>query len=354
MTAPPRPDGASLRPVSGSVAQIGELLADWLASATEPDPLVIATSGSTGRPKQVALSRGAIVASATATHARLGGPGQWLLALPPTYVAGVQVLARSLLAGTPAAVVDDHADLASAVAAMTGERRYTSLVPTQLVRALDDPTERSALAALDAVLVGGAPLDRVVRDAAEAAGVRVVQTYGMSETAGGCVYDGEPLPGVEVRIADDGRVLLRGPMLFDAYVGDDAATAAAVHDGWFRTDDLGGVDDDGRLHLLGRADDVVLSGGVNVPAAAVAGRLRAHPAVAAAEVVGVPDPTWGECVVAHVVTAAVDGGPDLATLRDWVAEVHPRAWAPRRLHVHPALPMLPNGKPDRVGLRALG
>lgn len=315
--------------MSGDADGIRALLEEWDA-ADDPRPLVIATSGSTGRPKRVVLSRDAMRFSADATHARLGGPGSWELNLPPTYVAGVQVLYRTIRAG------------------VTG-RRYLSLVPTQLIRILrdrDGVDEAASLAGFDAVLVGGGPLDPKVRAEAEAAGVRVVQTYGMSETCGGCVYDGVPLAGVEVRI-DDQEVLLRGPVLFDGYEGDPDRTAAALRDGWLVTDDLGHWGPDGRLRIDGRADDVIISGGVNVPAVAVAAMVAKDDAVRAVEVLGVPDPDWGERVVA---VATVAEALSLERVRDLV---EPREWAPRQLVVVEEMPLLPNGKPDRESMKRL-
>jgi O-succinylbenzoic acid--CoA ligase len=178
--------------------------------------------------------------------------------------------------------------------------------------------------------------------------VQVVATYGSSETAGGCVYDGHPLDGVALAIGRDGRVRVGGPTLFEGYDGDPELTAASLVDGWFLTSDAGRLDEDGRLHVLGRIDDVVISGGVNVPTPAVAARLREHPAVAAAEVLGVPDDEWGHRVVAFVV-----GDLALDEARDWVAAAHPRSWAPRALVALDAIPLLGNGKPDRVRLRGL-
>lgn len=315
--------------MSGDADGIRALLEEWDA-ADDPRPLVIATSGSTGRPKRVVLSRDAMRFSADATHARLGGPGSWELNLPPTYVAGVQVLYRTIRAG------------------VTG-RRYLSLVPTQLIRILrdrDGVDEAASLAGFDAVLVGGGPLDPKVRAEAEAADVRVVQTYGMSETCGGCVYDGVPLAGVEVRI-DDQEVLLRGPVLFDGYEGDPDRTAAALRDGWLVTDDLGHWGPDGRLRIDGRADDVIISGGVNVPAVAVAAMVAKDDAVRAVEVLGVPDPDWGERVVA---VATVAEALSLERVRDLV---EPREWAPRQLVVVEEMPLLPNGKPDRESMKRL-
>jgi O-succinylbenzoic acid--CoA ligase len=318
---------SSLDPVSGSATEVLERLREWDA-ADDPPPLSVETSGSTGLPKRVLLSRAAMRASADATHARLGGPGQWVLTLPPTYVAGLQVLFRSVRAGT--SPVGDAAEL-------THARRYVSLVPTQLTRMLD------RLRDLDAVLVGGAALDAGLRRRAEAAGVRVVATYGMSETCGGCVYDGVPLDGVRVDVDATGRVRIGGPVLFDGYDGQPAAT----RDGWFVTEDLGRIHD-GRLEVLGRADDVVISGGVNVPAAAVAARLLLHERVRDAEVVGVPDDEWGQLVVAVIV-----GDVSREAVRDWVAAVHPRAWAPRRVVRVEELPLLPTGKVDRLAVQAL-
>ena len=203
---------SSLQPVQGSAAEILGLLHEW-DEADDPEPLVVETSGSTGDPKRVLLSRAAMRASADATHARLGGAGQWWLTLPPSYVAGLQVLFRSVRAGTEP--VED-------VASLTGTRRYVSLVPTQLGRMLE--TDVQTLKGFDTVLIGGARLEPRLREQAEKAGVRVVTTYGMSETCGGCVYDGRPLAGVEVSTDDDGRISIRGPVLFDGYQGEPGWT----------------------------------------------------------------------------------------------------------------------------------
>ena len=334
---------SSLHPVSGTAAEILELLRAWDADPG-PEPLVIETSGSTGTPKQVRLSRDALRASALATHERLGGPGRWVLNLPPSYVAGVQVLYRCVVAG-----VDPVITQQTLCPAPTG-RAYVSLVPTQLVRLLDPAAEGAhaeVLAGYDAVLVGGGPLAPRVRTQAEAAGIRVVSTYGMSETCGGCVYDGVPLDGVEMRIDCDGQVLLRGPMLFDGYLGEPRRTERVLRDGWFHTDDLGEITDEGRLRVLGRADDVIISGGVKVPARAVATMIAAHRDVSAVEVVGAPDEEWGERVVAVVVAAGVF---PLDEVRDLV---RPREWAPRQVVLLDQLPMLPNGKPDRGAIKEL-
>lgn len=334
-----------LLPVTGSTRDVVDALAGWLAHEQEPEPLVVETSGSTGQPKRVLLSRRAVLASGSATERRFGGSGPWLLALPASYVAGVQVVCRSLVTGQAPVLLDEVGSVAAGVAAGA---RYTSLVPTQLHRLMDDPAEVEALRALDAVLLGGGPVDPALRTRAEAVGVRVVATYGSAETAGGCVYDGYALDGVAVAIGADGRIRLSGPTLFEGYDGDPALTAQVLVDGWFLTSDAGTLDEDGRLHVLGRIDDMVVSGGVNVPTPAVAARLREHPAVSQVEVVGVPDEEWGHRVVAFVV-----GDLSLAEARDWVAERHPRSWAPRDLVVLDDLPLLGNGKVDRMSLREL-
>jgi len=328
---------ASLRPVSGTAAELLALLRDWDA-ADDPAPLMIQTSGSTGRPKRVVLTRDAMRSSATATHERLGGPGRWLLNLPPTYVAGVQVLYRSVVAGTDPLILGDRS-----LDEVAGAADFVSLVPTQLIRLLR-AGEAAVLKSFRAVLIGGGPLDPRVRLDAEGHGIRIVQTYGMSETCGGCVYDGRPLSGVEIRI-EEGQVLLRGPMLFSGYDDEPDRTALALRDGWFHTDDLGHVDADGRLRIEGRADDVIISGGVKVPARAVAAALAG--AVDAVEVVGVPDEEWGERVVAVVEASAP---PSLDALRGLV---EPRSWAPRQLVVVGEIPQLGNGKADRLAMRAL-
>jgi O-succinylbenzoic acid--CoA ligase len=303
----------------------------------------VETSGSSGTPKQVVLSRDAVLASAQASATRLGGSGPWLLALPSSYVAGLNVMVRSLLAGHRPVVLGERSPREAGL-----DGGYLSVVPTQLHRWLESPEDRDALAGFARVLVGGGPVDASLRTRAGDAGIRLVATYGMAETCGGCVYDGLPLDGVGLAIATDGCVRLSGPTLFDGYRDDPEATAEVLVDGWFHTSDAGRLDEDGRLQVLGRLDDMVVSGGVNVPAPAVAARLREHPSVRGAEVVGVADPEWGNRVVAVVV-----GELSLDDARAWVGEKHPRSWAPRELVVVPELPMLPNGKVDRLALRQL-
>ena len=350
--------------LEGSTAEAVRALTGWL-EREDDEPLVIATSGSTGRPKRVVLGREAVLASVRASRARLGAEGAWLLTLPATYVAGAQVVARSWLAGHAPVLAEEHGSFAEATAALMRAHptadRFTSLVPTLLHRMLggegrvahSTPDDVWALRTFHTVLLGGGPVDPALRARAEAAGVRVVATYGAAETAGGCVYDGHPLDGVAVALGPSGRIRLAGPTLFSGYDGDPALTAEVLVDGWFHTADAGRLDDDGRLHVLGRVDDVVVTGGVNVPGPAVAARLREHPDLLAVEVLGVPDEEWGRRLVAFVVARAPGRVPSTQELRDWVAAERPRSWAPRQVVAVPDIPLLGNGKPDRVALVGL-
>jgi O-succinylbenzoic acid--CoA ligase len=313
---------------------------------------VVTTTGSTGEPKAVLLPAAALAASAEATYARIGPPGRWLLALPAHHVAGLQVLLRSARAGAPAAVMDLRAGFrpeAFTAAAVTSGVAYTSLVPTQLVRLLDaGGPALDALRGFTAVLLGGAAADPSLLGRARAAGVPVVTTYGMSETCGGCVYDGRPLDGVTVTLEDDGRIRLGGATLAAGYRGAvSAADRAAFTGDGFRTTDLGAWSDDGRLEVLGRADDVIVTGGENVAPATVERALLAQDGVREACVVGVPDPEWG----ARVVAAVVGEDLDPEALRAAVAPQLGRA-APRTVTVLDALPLRGIGKPDRAAVRA--
>jgi O-succinylbenzoic acid--CoA ligase len=332
----------------------------------DPTAVAIATSGSTGPAKTVLLPASALLASASATHDRLGGAGHWLLALPVEHVAGLQVLVRSLIAGTRPTVLDltggfTAGGFAAAAAGMRPGRRYTSLVPTQVVRLLDAPgtAARDALRSFDAVLIGGAATAPSLLERAAAAGVRLVTTYGMSETGGGCVYDGVPLDGVRVELDEDGgRILLGGAVLARGYLGDPAATAQAFPTDrgarWFRTDDAGAFDRAGPdrtvLSVLGRLDSMIISGGLNIPPGPVEAALTRLPGVAQAVVVGLPDRQWGERVAAALVLAPGAAPPALAAARALVAdEVAPES-APRQLTVLDALPLRGPGKPDRAAI----
>ncbi len=326
--------------------------AELTAPVDDAVAAVVTTTGSTGAPKAVLLPAASLRASADATSTRLGPPGRWLLALPAHHVAGLQVLLRSARAGTPAAAMDlrdgFRPEVFAATAADAGAA-YTSIVPTQLVRLLDaGGAALDALRSFTAVLLGGAAADPVLLVRARTAGVGVVTTYGMSETCGGCVYEGRPLEGVTVTLEEDGRIRLGGTTLAAGYRGavSDADRAAFTPDG-FRTNDLGAWRPDGRLEVLGRADDVIVTGGEKVAPATVERALLAQDGVREACAVGLPDPEWG----ARVVAAVVGDGLDADALRAAVAPALGRA-APRAVAVLDALPLRGIGKPDRAAVRA--
>lgn len=406
--------------------------------------MVLRTSGSTtGTGKLVGVSMDALVASARATHKRLGGPGIWVLALPAYHAAGVQVLVRAAVAGTHvfnaykeggfdpqhlAQVIDaacaaaadcdagssfDDDAVSSCAGGAGGEAEgalaaddsgracpvYTSLVPTQLRRALDDEQLRGALARLDAVLIGGAAADTQLLEQAKAAGIRVVTTYGMSETCGGCVYDGQPLPGVSMDVDQaTGAIWLSGPMLATGYLGDEERTRrcfvsrpqAQVAEGtsnaggtasaaesaeagvggpgagsdagageparrWFITSDRGHIVD-GRLQVLGRLDDVIISGGIKVEPGPIEALLALNPLVSECAVVGLPDLQWGQVVTAVVVPASmpglgrVDEGAILAQIRVYLEQKLSGAQCPKQVLLADALPYKGIGKVDRRAL----
>lgn len=386
---PVDPD-ADLAGVIGQVEQMlvgrGGVLAPTAAASQTPEPLesaplpdgtavLIATSGSSGAARQVALGAEALRHSAAATHAALGGEGRWVLAMPADRVGGFQVLVRSALSGTvPQRVAAGDgsgfsaaafADAVERAAGGRDGRTYSAVVPTQLVRLLADPGGLAALRRLDAVLVGGAALSPSVRDRAATAGVRLVTTYGMTETAGGCVYDGVPLPGVEVSADDKGQLRIAGPVLALGYVGEPELTARRFRTDaggrrWFGTDDLGRLDA-GRLTLLGRADDVINTGGLKVAPSTVEAALTTLPGVAEAVVLGVADDEWGQRVGAVLVggpagpevSTGLGAGAGVGELRQALRDLLPAHALPRQVLWVERLPALPSGKPDLTALRRL-
>ncbi|WAJ32138.1 AMP-binding protein [Arthrobacter sp. FX8] len=328
---------------------------------------VVRTSGSTGTPKATVLTVESLAASSMATALRLKGEGQWLLALPVQFVAGIQVLVRSLFAGTRPWVMDMSGGFTpeaftAAALELTDKIRFTSLVPTQLQRLLDHPSPDTlaVLRRFNAILLGGAPAPPALLAAARDAGARVITTYGSAETSGGCVYDGYPLEGVSVRVAEDGRILLGGDTVAAGYIEapDEETGTFFEEDGvrWYRTSDLGSIDDDGRLTVLGRADDVIITGGVKVSAGHVQEQLEQSDAVAAAFVAGVPSAEWGQAVAAYVALtpegASGQEAGDAAVVLQQLWQQQLGVLAPKTVLTAPALRMLPNGKPDRLAMTA--
>jgi o-succinylbenzoate---CoA ligase len=317
------------------------------ARGVSPDTaLVIATSGSTGQPKGTELSAEALRASAAASLRRMGArPGErWLCCLPTFHIAGIQVLVRALLSGTAPVI----AGLQPGTLAASG-CAHVSLVPTQLQRLLDAGDD---LTAVRTILLGGAAAPPALLDAARAAGGRVITTYGMSETCGGCVYDGMPLDDVSVDIGPGGRIRIAGPVLFSGYRLRPDLTARARDGRWFVTSDVGSIGPAGRLLVRGRADDVINTGGEKVVAAEVEAALGNFAGIRDVVVVGRPDPEWGEVVTAVVVPLTQEAPPRLADIRAHVRCKLPAYAAPRALLLVRELPMLPSGKPDREALRA--
>ncbi len=321
------------------IASSSQQLDDPTAAAVADGPvlpagtaLVVPTSGSTGTPRAVVLSHAALAASTDASLAALGcEPGErWALALPLRHIAGLQVLARARALGTDPVIVDDPGDPA-AIAATAEHAQHIALVPTQLNRCLDAGVD---LRRFRSILVGGGPLDPSRADEARAAGVRLVQSYGMTETCGGCVYDGRPLEGVEVGIGEAGLIRLQGPMLATGYLdAGDADAARFTADGWFVTEDLGRIvaTADGRplLEVLGRSDDMINTGGIKVSPTAVESSLRAVPGVADVVVLGVPDAEWGERVRAVIVPSSEVSAPSLDDLRRASSGRVPDSHAPK-------------------------
>ncbi|MFT4295660.1 MAG: AMP-binding protein [Micropruina sp.] len=338
-------------PAIAVVADQASVPASWdlAGRPLEPDAgVLIGTSGSTGDPKGVLLSTSAIRASAEATHRRLGGPGDWVCPLPLHYVAGLMTAARAAVAGTRISVVpSDLTELPTGPG-----RTYISVVAAQLHRALDNPDAVAALARFDAVLVGGSAIPAPLLSRGRAAGITLVATYGMAETCGGCVYDGVPLDGVRIDIGERDRIAIAGDCVFSGYRLDPDATAAALRTGadgvrTLLTHDRGRWSD-GRLQVLGRLDDVVITGGVNVDLGRAQRAADAVFGPGALVLLGVPDERWGTRIVALTeLPLSVD---------DCRARLAGRLEAsaiPRQLRRVAGLPRTSTGKIDRRSLRRL-
>ena len=317
--------------------------------------LVVETSGSTASPKRVALSADALLASAAASASAIGGQGQWLLALPVHYIAGLNVLVRSIASGfEPVTLGDasfDPLSFAEAAESMTRDAlHFTALVPAQLSRILAAPAAATAAARFDRILLGGQSAPRALLEEAASAGLRVTTTYGSSETSGGCVYDGNPIGNTAVRISD-GQIELSGAVLAEGYLGDAARTAAAfVEDAgthWYCTGDTGELSN-GILTVTGRLDDTIISGGIKVSLGEIETVVRGLAGHEQAVVVRAPNERWGEVPVV-ITTRAVE----LGELRAVLSARLNAAAAPGRVIVLDSIPALASGKPDRIELQRL-
>ncbi len=309
--------------------------------------LVVHTSGTAGTPKLVQFERAAIDAAvASSTLALEATPHDpWLCCLPLSHVGGMLVLLRGVLLGARVSV---HPAFDPERVRAEREAVFVSLVPTMLGRLLDAGVD---LGRFRAMLVGGAHLSPDLRERAERTGARVIETYGLTESCGGVVYDGLPLPGVQTRVNADGGIELRGPTLMLGYRFDTEATARAfTDDGWLRPGDAGEIDAEGRLHVIGRIDDLINTGGERVWPDEVEAVLRSHPKVAQVGVGGRLDPEWGQRVVAFVVPADPGDPPTLEELRDLVAERIGRHKGPRELVLVDQLPQTVSGKLRRAAL----
>jgi len=315
----------------------------------EPDVrVVVATSGTGGAPRLVELTREAIDhAVSSSTLALEAGPGdRWVCCLPIAHVGGLLVLLRAVLTDSPVSV---HPRFDPELVAAETDAAFISVVPTMLARLLDSGVD---LSSFRAVLVGGAGLDPALEERARSEGVRVVRTYGLTESCGGVVYEGRPLPGTEVRLGKDAEIELRGPTVMKGYRLDPDATASAfTDDAWLRTGDAGRLAPDGSLLVDGRLDDLIITGGEKVWPGEVEAVLRLHPKVAEVAVTGRPDPDWGERVVAFVVPRRVVQPPSLEGLRRFVARRLPRYKAPREVVLLAELPKV--GELGKVNKREL-
>ena len=348
----------SLLPVPANDPARTNLLRNTLEPGAPIDDdiaLVVSTSGSTGKPKGAMLTPTNLISSADATHQALGGEGQWLLAMPAAYIAGIQVLVRSMVAGVEPATIDltrgfnvaEFAERAEELAT-TGERTYTALTPMQLAKATSTLKGIDALRTFSAVLVGGAATNPRLLESAAKLRINVVTTYGSSETAGGCVYDGSPIAGARVKIVD-GRIHLGGPMVARGYRNVDSPD---LKDGWFRTSDAGSLIDD-HLTVHGRIDNIIDSGGLKLHPEVLETFLLKVDGVTGACVVGKQDARFGERICAVYtgsasvadIMDAFDDAEDAGEIARWQV--------PKEIKVVPALPQLGPGKVDRAAVREL-
>ena len=322
------------------------------APVDEDVAVVIATSGTGGEPRLVELTRASMTAAVVGSRAALeemghdvGGPS--VCCLTPAHVGGLLVLLRAEIGEMPV-VVHERFD-ADRLARQAPPGATVSLVPAMVARLVRAGAD---LGRFGVLLVGGGALDPEVRRGAASLGATIVETYGLTESCGGVVYDGEPFTGAEVRVGDGGRIELFGPTLMSGYRGDPAATGAAFDvRGWLRTHDAGTIDDDDRLVVHGRLDDAIRTGAETVWPDEVERVLATYPKVVEVAVAGRPHAEWGQQVVAFVVPQRIDDAPSLEELREYGADHLARNKLPRDLVLVPELPRTPGGKLKRSALR---
>lgn len=333
--------------IAGAGVVVGGEKAAGIAGAA----LVVPTSGTSGDPKRVRLTERNLEAASAASveHLGHGSDDTWLLAMPLTHVAGISIVVRSAYAGGSIRLLSEF-DVRSFAEALHGDVTMVSVVPAMLRKVLDlsgDPYR-----GLRAILVGGGPIPDGLLEDAVRAGLPVLPTYGMTETFGqvATLRPGSPverkthpLPGVALRIESDSRIAVRGDQVSPGYAGEPDRA-----DPWLVTNDLGALDSDGALRVLGRADTVIITGGENVDPARVEIEVEALAGVDEVVVVGVPDETWGELVVA---VFAGSGRPE--DLRTALASHLPRHLVPTKWVKVDAIPRTVLGKPDRVAAMAL-
>jgi o-succinylbenzoate---CoA ligase len=313
---------------------------------------VVMTSGTTAGPKAVELTEAGLHAVGVGCNTALGADAddRWLVCLPLHHVAGLAILARATVGGQPLIVHPAFDPDSVATAPRDEGSTLVSVVPTMLGRLLD---VAAPLHEYRRVVVGGAPLPATLRHRAERAGVPVVDAYGLSETWGGFVLNGAPIPGAEVDVASNGEIRVRGPMVLRGYRFDPDGTDAALDtDGWFRTGDVGEWGADGRLRVVDRRHDLVITGGVNVSPTTVETVLADHPDVADVCVTGAPDPDWGERVVAFVVPRAGGTVPTVEELRSFGRDRLRAPELPRQVVAVDAIPRSSGGKAQRRRLPA--
>lgn len=337
-----------------------------LQDVPEDTALLISTSGSSGKPKTVALSAQALKVAAQSTHERLGGSGQWLLSLPLTFIAGASVIVRSLVAGTTPIQVPSGPFVPEVflecVEKMSGENKYAALVPIQLARLLEavqtNKTQLEILKRLDAILIGGQSLDPVTKAKAYELGVNIVRTYGSSETAGGCVYDGIALSGVEIELDPlTAEILISAPQLATGYVGDHDRTKDVFQKRngktWYRSGDLGALTN-GVLSVTGRVDRTIISGGLKINLDEVHKVISLNLGLTDAVVVHIPNLEWGASPAVVLETLEDKSLEEMTQLiTEEVVSQLGRAAAPALVMYVDVLPRLSSGKPDLVAITAL-